>query len=267
MLRGFYTAASGMLTQQRRQEALANNLANQNTPGFKADQPVMQAFPEMLMQRMEAYKSPIRKHGKFMQRETIGTLHTGAVLQEMIPNHQQGDLRETGVLTDLALVYERDPDDDSNLFFTVQNNDGELRLTRNGNFTIDGEGFLVTTQGYYILDIDGNPIQTNDYNFQVTSEGMIQAGEETFFLGIAYVEDVHVLEAEGNDLFNGEIQPLPEEVSYSVHQGHLERSNVNLIQTMTQMMESYRQFELNQRVLRAYDESMDKAVNEIGRIG
>src|SRR3954449_1922827 len=99
MLRGFYTAASGMLTQQRKTEMLANNMANVNTPGFKADQSAVRAFPEMLLQRMEpgsGMAAPVSR--------TIGSLNTGVYMQEAMPKFRQGDLKETELNTDIAIL-------------------------------------------------------------------------------------------------------------------------------------------------------------------
>ncbi|SEP74072.1 flagellar basal-body rod protein FlgG [Virgibacillus subterraneus] len=267
MLRGFYTAASGMLSQQRAQEALSNNIANANTPGYKADQPTLRAFPEMLMQQMGEKKIPTTHGLNLPVQHPIGSMNSGVYVQEDVPNFKQGDIRETGIGTDLALVNGQLPDETGSLFFTVQNEDGEERFTRNGNFTVDGEGFLTTNQGYYVLDQAGNPIQTNGMEFDVTKEGELQVNGQTIPLGIAYTANANDFAKEGNGLFNGEAGAVPVGATFSVQQGALERSNVNALQSMTQMMESYRMFETNQRVLKAYDESMGKAVSEIGRLG
>lgn len=268
MLRGFYTAASGMIMQQRQQEALANNVANANTPGYKADQPMIRAFPEILMQKVGAEKIPTTEGFARPLQQPIGSLHTGVYLQEMVPNFMQGDLKETGIATDLALLQTNIPDENGGLFFTVQNEEGELRLTRNGHFTVDGEGMLVTHEGYYVLDTALNPIYTDGLDFIVQSDGTLQVEGEEIPLAISYVENTLDLEKEGENLFSGEVAPdIPEDVIFSVEQGFLERSNVDSLQTMTDMMEAYRLFETNQRVLRAYDESLDKAVNDVGRLG
>lgn len=267
MLRGFYTAASGMIAQQRRQESLANNIANQNTPGFKEDQTTLRAFPELLMQQMGSTKIPTTSGANLPRRNTLGSLNTGVYVQETLPNFIQGDLRETGTTTDLAIVNGMTPDENGSVFFTVQNEEGELRYTRNGNFTIDGQGALVTSQGYYVLDNNGNQIQTNGLEFHVTTDGSLNIDGQNIQLGLAYVDNTHDLTKEGNDLFNGEANAIPAGVTYMVQQGFLEGSNVNAIQAMTEMMESYRMFETNQKVLKAYDESLGKAVNEIGRLG
>lgn len=269
MLRGFYTAASGMIAQQRQQEALSNNIANANTPGYKADQTAIRAFPEMLLHEMGSSKHiPTSQGGlNFPVQNTIGSINTGVYVQETVPNFAQGDIRETGTTTDLAIVDGNVPDEAGMLLFAVQNEAGEDRYTRNGNFTVDGQGFLVTNHGYYVLDDAGNPIQTNGMEFTVTPEGMLQTPEQQVALGVAYTADANTLTKEGNDLLAGETVAVPAGATYSIQQGFLEQSNVNTLQTMTDMMSAYRMFETNQRVLRAYDESLGKAVSEIGRIG
>lgn len=266
MLRGFYTAASGMIAQQRRQEALSNNITNANTPGYKADQPTLRAFPELLMKQMGSTPIPTTRGLNIPGNHAIGKLNTGVYVQENVPDFTQGDSRETGVSTDLALVNGVLPDETGGLFFTVQNEDGEQRYTRNGNFTVDGQGFLVSNQGYYVMGQDGNPVQTNGLDFTVTQGGNVQVAGQAIPLGIAYTADASQMAKEGNGLFAGEAGAVPPGANFKVKQGFLERSNVDSLQAMTQKMESYRLFETNQRVLKAYDQSMGKAVNEVGRL-
>ncbi len=266
LLRGFYTAASGMIAQQRTQEALSNNIANANTPGYKADQTSLKAFPEMLMQQMGGKTIPTSNSFNLPVQNPIGPLNTGVYVQEAAPNFIQGDVRETGVSTDLALVNGTLPDEAGALLFSVQNAEGDVRYTRNGNFTVDGQGFLVTNQGYYVLDQAGNTIQTNGMEFTVTEDGLVQTEAGESVLGISYTDDANGLAKEGNGLYNGDADAVPADATYSIQQGFLEQSNVDSLQSMTRMMESYRLFETNQRVLRAYDESMGKAVSEIGRL-
>ncbi|SFE10277.1 flagellar basal-body rod protein FlgG [Lentibacillus persicus] len=267
MLRGFYTAASGMIAQQRQQEALSNNISNAQTPGYKADQPALRAFPEMLMYQMGNQHVPTSRGVNLPDNQPVGPMNTGVYVHENLPDYSQGDVRETGVSTDLALINGNLPDAAGNLFFTVQNEDGEERYTRNGNFTVDGAGFLVNTEGYYVLDDTGAPVQTGGMEFNVTEDGVLQTADENIPLGVAYAANSNQLAKEGDGLFTGEAGAVPAEATFSVQQGALEGSNVDSAQSMTQMMESYRMFETNQRVLKAYDESMGKAVSEIARLG
>ncbi|MEI3607789.1 flagellar hook-basal body protein [Pseudogracilibacillus sp. SE30717A] len=272
MLRGFYTAASGMIAQQRQQEILSNNIANANTPGYQADQAVLRSFPELLLQQMGSKNIPTENGLKIPENRVIGGLTTGVYAQEAIPNFAQGDIRETGIFTDMALVEGLKPDETGGIFFTVQNNEGEIRYTRNGHFTVDAEGYLTTNEGYYVLNQAGNPIQTNGLDFTVTPEGGVQAAGLNTQLGLAYIADVQDLIKGENDLLQLEGDAVAANAytsgaEFTVQQNYLESSNVNPMQSMTDMIQAYRSFELNQRVLKAYDDSMGKAVNEIARLG
>jgi flagellar basal-body rod protein FlgF len=276
VLRGFYTAASGMLSQQRRVEMLTNNIANANTPGYKADQASLRAFPEMLLARLDTTTIPTKEPRSFRNQATIGAIHSGVYMQEMLPNFVQGDLKETGQKTDLALVDGNLPVNEAgvkgSIFFMVQNANGETRYTRNGNFTLDAQGFLTTNEGFYVLDENGERIQLTSEAFQVTPDGTIFENDvRVARLGIAFANNPNNMVKEGNGLFRSEGGVLPSamnnpNVTYQIQQGFLERSNVDVARSMTDMMSAYRAFEANQKILQAYDKSMDKAVNEIGRI-
>ncbi|SDK14669.1 flagellar basal-body rod protein FlgG [Sediminibacillus albus] len=273
LLRGYYTAASGMLAQQRRQESLSNNIANAQTPGYKQDQATLKAFPELLLQRMESKDVPTSRGMNLPMQTQIGSINTGVYVQETVPDFAQGDLQETGIPTDVALINGTMPDEDGGLFFTLQNEAGEERMTRNGNFTVDGDGFLVANQGYYVLDQAGNPIQTNGMEYTVTDEGNLQFNGQEIPLGISYTANTNDLIKEGQGLYRMEDDADPAVnaramagVSFTVQQSYLEGSNVDSLQSMTDMMGAYRMFETNQKVLKAYDTSMEKAVNEIGRV-
>ncbi|MFC7062233.1 flagellar hook-basal body protein [Halobacillus seohaensis] len=275
MLRGFYTAASGMIANQRMQETLSNNIANSNTPGYKADQGTLRAFPELLIEEMGGTTVPTRNGGLTLPTQNeLGSLNTGVYMQEAVPKFSQGDLRETGNTTDLALLNGDLPDDEGFLFFNVQNENGDVRQTRNGNFTVDGEGFLTTNQGYYVHDDAGQPIQTDGMEFNVRDNGTLEIGEAEVQLGLSYTANAPDMVKEGSGLFTpGEdADPLEnargnDGVNFEIQQNVLEGSNVDPSRTMTEMMNTYRTFEMNQRALKAYDQSMQKAVNDIGKLG
>lgn len=273
MLRGFYTAASGMMANQRMQETLTNNMANAYTPGYKADQGTMRAFPELLIEQMGTKSIPVSKDLKLPIHRHVGSLNTGVYMQEAVPAFTQGDIKETGIGMDLALVQKTIPDKNGMVFFNVQNELGEIRYTRNGNFTIDREGFLTTNQGFYVLDQNDDPIQTEGMEFEVSLDGDLSAGGQIIPLGLSYSSNSQGMVKEGNGLYRpgNEAEPLDEvrmnpEISVGIQQGFLENSNVDPARTMTEMMNTYRSFEMNQRVLKAYDQSMQKAVTEIARL-
>lgn len=273
LYRGFYTAASGMISQQRHTEMISNNIANANTPGYKAEQTALRSFPELLIQQMGSKNIPTQHGFKQPVNRLVGGLHTGVYAQELVPNFTQGPIRETGIETDFAIVDGDMPDETGSIFFTVQNEAGAVRYTRNGHFTIDGEGYVTTNEGFYVLDAAGNRIHTDGQNFTVTADGTIQMENANTPLGLVYIANTNDLVKEVNDLYNPEpgntiaVAPATAGATYTVQQRFLESSNVNPLQSMTDMIQAYRNFEMNQRVLKAYDESMGKAVNDIARLG
>lgn len=257
MLRGLYTAASGMYASQRKTEMLSNNMANAQTPGYKADHAYSRAFPEMLLDRIDS--------SGMKQSRRIGSLNTGVYVQETIPRFIQGDLRQTDRSTDLAVS---DRGNETVLFSIEQN--GQVKYTRNGRFTLDPSGYLTTESGYYVLDENANRIRLNGSQFQVDSQGQItENGVQAARLGLAVSENPGTLLREGDGIYrteNDALLPLAENGTYEISQGFIEGSNVDLARSMTDMLAAYRAFEANQKVLQAYDKSLDKAVNEIGRL-
>ncbi|AXN38814.1 flagellar hook-basal body protein [Peribacillus butanolivorans] len=279
MLRGFYTAASGMLTQQRRTEMLTNNMSNANTTGFKADQTSIRSFPEMLLSNIDSKTIPTENKLSMSKFSQVGSLSTGVYVQETNPLFTQGTLEETQLNTDLALVDENLPINEGTgrqgaVLFTVQDGDGGLRYTRNGSFTLDGQGYLTTPNGYYVLDENNERIQLDSDQFTVTENGVILEGNvQKARLGIGFSDNPSAqLMKDGEGLYkvvNDDELPSAyagAEVSFSTKQGFLEGSNVDQSRTMTEMMSSYRSFEASQKVLQAYDKSLDKAVNEVGKL-
>ena len=229
MFKGFYTAASGMIAQQRRTEILTNNMSNLvNTPGYKADQTSMRAFPEMLLKRIDETSIPVENKFNLPFEPVVGTLNTGVYLQEVIPNFRQGDGRETGLSADLALQGE-------SVLFTVLNTVNETRYTRNGNFTLDPEGYLTTASGLSVQDTEGEHIQLTTDQFKVDGEGRItENGAFIGQIGVAYAEDPNALhKKEGDGLYRIDGPALPtafgmDGAIFSVHQSFLEGSTTRL---------------------------------------
>jgi flagellar basal-body rod protein FlgF len=294
LIRGLYTAASGMLALQRKQETLANNIANINTPGYKQDVGVMRAFPEQLISRIRDKEGPDIQGLPNLtgQPVMIGRLHTGVYMSEALPNFRQGDIAETKNPYDVALLDNLQPDQDGKerrLFFSVAKlpdpqqepvaTPEQIRYTRNGNWSVNAEGYLVTPDGYYVLDEQNAAInvKTAGQNIHISSTGELsyndpKNGEQFFKLGLKVVTDPNQLVREGQNVYRwqGEGQPANVEDGdsgfYGLKQGWIERANVDAAQTMTDMMTVLRAYEANQRVITTLDGTMDKAVNEIGRV-
>jgi flagellar basal-body rod protein FlgF len=279
MFKGFYTVATGMVAQQRKTEILTNNMANANTPGFKSDQTTIRSFPDMLMSAVSSTTVPTEKGFALKKLDTVGAVNAGVYLQETMPDQTQGQIISTGLTTDVALINSNLPVDavsgnSGQIFFRLENEDGTESYTRNGNFTLDGQGNLVNSQGLFVLDATGQRLQFTNDNIRISSEGAIfdETGAQVGALGVAFSANPDVLVKRDNGLYNtldGEDLPTAygqAGVQFSMQQQYLERSNVDAAKAMTDLMTAYRAFEANQKVLQAYDKSMDKAVNEIGRV-
>ncbi len=278
MFRGFNTAGSGMIAQQRRTEMLANNIANANTPGFKAEQSSIRSFPEMYMSSIESTRIPTENGFRMKGLSPIGSISTGVYMQETLPLFTQGQLRETELTTDVALIDGQLPTDNETgvqgaIFFRLENEDGSEQYTKNGNFTLDPSGYLTNPTGYYVLDNNGQRIALKNDDFRITDRGVIMDGATAVAtLGVSFAQRPDALLKQGNGMFVTEGGENLQDangvagVTYSMQQGYLEGSNVNAAQSMTDMLTAYRAFEANQKILQAYDRSMEKAVTEIGRV-
>lgn len=278
MFKGFYTVATGMVAQQRKTEILTNNMANANTPGFKADQSTIRSFPDMLMSAVSSTTVPTENGFALKQLKTVGELNAGVYLQETLADHMQGSIYSTGLSTDIALIDGNLPVDEASgntgaIFFRLENGEGES-YTRNGNFTLDGQGNLVNPSGHYVLADTGERIELTSDNFQITQEGAVmdENGQQVAMLGISFSANPDVLVKRDNGLYNTiDNENLPSAygqagLTFTMQQSYLEGSNVDASRSMTELMTAYRAFEANQKVLTAYDRSMEKAVTEIGRV-
>ena len=276
MFKGFYTAASGMIAQQRRTELLTNNMANAETPGFKSDQSTIRSFPDMLMSAIDKEQVPTEDGLAVQTADVAGALSAGLYMQEIFANQQQGQLIQTDLTTDIALINGNLPVNEEGmqaaLFYRIQEENGEGQVyTRNGNFTLDGEGFLTSADGKYVLSADGEPIQVQTQNFRVTDRGEVFENDQLVGqLAVAMAEnpDAMLLKQQNGYYYtaNGEDLPDADAGTYTMQQSFLEQSNVDSAKTMTDLMTAYRAFEANQKVLSAYDSSMQKAVTEIGKV-
>ncbi|MFC4599718.1 flagellar hook-basal body protein [Cohnella hongkongensis] len=287
MIRGLYTAASGMIAQQRRHDVITNNIANINTVGFKAGNSVNRTFPEMLVY---ALGGPNPSDSK------VGKLSTGVFSEENLLSMVQGDLRETYRNQDLALVSDIlidgvnfDPSGkyvDANgqityqpqAFFAV-NAAGQERYTRDGSFKTAPDGTLVTSDGYAVNGVDGQPIVVDRSweNISVTANGSLVDRETREplpgapQLRVVRVDNPNLLVREGDGRFryageaNG-LRQIEAQDRVEVHQGFLERSNVDTTQAAIDLMAAFRAYEANQKVIQAYDRTLEKAVNEIARV-
>lgn len=249
MIKGLYTASSSMLANQRKMNIISNNLANIDTTGYKKDEGIQESFPEMMISLIEKGK-PARK---------IGSLGTGVRLQETYTDFNQGSMIQTGNRLDLAI--------EGDGFFVVQTPEG-LRYTRNGNFSLKENGQIVSNQGYPVMGENG-PIQTIDgRDISINSRGQLYfdglRGDR--FLVVDFPE-TNQLTKIGDNLFASELEGEEQAAGFQIQQGYLEKSNINMVQEMVKMIETSRYYDVNQKVISAYDGTLDKVVNSVGRLG
>ncbi|MCA1753309.1 MAG: flagellar basal-body rod protein FlgF [Spirochaeta sp.] len=286
MIRGLYTAASGMHAQEHRLDALANNLANVDTAAYKRDQSVHKAFPELLIRRMSddgVQRVPfMRPIGSVDSAPVVGRLGTGVEQNEVYTVYSQGSLKESTNDFDLAL--------NGSGFFVVDTPYGE-RLTRNGSFIIGQEGLLLTQEGFPVLGENG-PIELKLNNFRVEKDGRIfhnpryaddpnrlvtmrenewEEMEELDQLRLVDVRRPRHLRKQGNSLYNstwesGDPQVMQGDARPQVLQGYIETSNVNPVTEMVEMIAVNRAYESNQKVIDAQDQSTGKLLNEALRM-
>ena len=227
-----FIAASRQASLRTEMRAVANNLANMNTTGFKSEQLM---FVEHVVKSKggERLISP-----KFSYSRGISSrLDT-----------QAGALDTTGGRLDVALAEEG--------FFAVRTVTGEDLYTRNGQFTLSADGALVTKEGHNVLGQGGAPIQfaPDVSTIEITTDGAIST--ETGIIGrlqVVNFDNVQDLERLNGTLFKSEA-PGQDVANPRVIQGALERSNVNPLQEISRMIEVHRSFDQVRRFVQSEDE-------------
>lgn len=349
MIRGLYIAASSAISENKRIDVIANNIANVNTSGFKKDSLITESFPDVLIKRIgpkdsrdlmsgtpaagnvgfesdgglyyasakagffnvqtpdgisksksirftvndEGYvttpqgdyvlglKGPIyagqkdlsvNEKGEVLAGSTvvdrlkvsnpvgfIGNMSYGVHVDEVFTDFEQGPLNQSGNPLDVAFQGKG--------FFTVETPKGE-RYTRNGEFTLDADGYLTTKEGYKVLGQNGY-IQIKGKNITITEKGQVYSDEnEIDTLKTVDFKDYKLLQKQGEGLFTdagGDPQNMIA-AEGTIQQGFSEGSNVNSVKQMVDMITVLRSYEANQKVIKTHDDMLQKSVNEIGRV-
>ncbi len=246
-----YLASSGAMLNQRRLEILSNNLANVTTTGFKRQTTAFQIIdsPEEMRQALADY--------------SLGTMTPTAPLWQRLETRidfTQGRIKRTGNPLDLALSGKG--------FFCVQTPDG-VRYTRKGNFNLDEDGRLMTPDGHAVLG-EGGPIRIDGGLMTVDVNGHIAVdGAEVDKLRIVAFDNDRRFRRFGGTLFTPPdgLAEGKEAEEVQVKQGYLESSNVEVVQTMVEMIDALRSFEAYQKTIRTLNETSSKGINEVGRVG
>ena len=259
MVKGLYTAYTGMLNEQNRMDVLTNNLANADTIGFKKEGATSQSFDSMLVDKIKDDSIP----ANFAQR--IGRANPGVKIGEGYTDYSPGSFQITDNTYDFALGGKG--------FFAIEytNKSGETSTlyTRDGNFSVNTDGFLVTQDGDYVLGTNGGYIKL-DPNAEVVvdKDGSItQNGTKVATIRITDFEDYNYLEHFGENYY----VPVDGATAFDardcqVFQGYLETSNVSIVSEMVEMISVSRQYESNQKVIQTIDSSLDIAANQLGKV-
>lgn len=265
MIRGLYTAASGMLSTLLANDTLASNLANSDTVGFKKNRVSFQSFPDLMLQ-----KSTIGG------AENIGSISSGSRIKETKIDFLQGSLYNTGNSFDMAL--------EGPGFFTIQSktDPNKTFYTRSGHFTINPDGFLTTVTGDYVMGNLGKiqtkqdppPYVINDYG-DLTSYpngNTSQPARVVDRMKITRFENDEYLMKASDTMFEQTpyTKELPEPgthegTPYKIHQGMLEHSNTNVVSELVNSISGMRLYEALQKNIHMQNETVGKAVNELGR--
>jgi len=253
---GLYIAAAGAIDATYRQAVLTNNLVNSETVGFKPD---MVFGRQRLPERVGGGSFGAGIDPQLMLEKLGGTptLSPGQL------DLTQGALVATGNPLDLALKGEG--------FFVVQTGDGQMRLTRDGRFTMDQTGKLVmANNGMAVLDVRNRPIRlTRDQAVSISSSGDIeQLGKVVATIRIAQPTDPTDLVKVGGNLLRSDSLPAPSTRATTGHvmQGHIENSAVDPVTLLKDIVGAAKSFGGNIKMMQYMDNIMGQAINTFGRV-
>ncbi len=250
MIKGIYTAAAGLATASLRLGVVSNNVANASTPGYKQDR-----VPDEVGRALDLMRLALDRQGAPVGAITLGPRSGLAELDLSL-----GPLQETGQPLDLALGGPG--------FFAVRGADGQLRYTRDGGFGVDNQGILRARDGSEVLNRDGGQIRLPEGRVDVAADGtlLVDGAPVGQLLIVAFAPDQPLLK-QGNNMFAPDGGALPQPTADAqVYQGYLEGSNVDTTESMVSVLNLVRAYQANQRLLQIQDESLSRAVNEVGKV-
>lgn len=251
MLRGLYLSATNMMLQRKKVDVITNNIANMDTTGYKADSLISRSFEDLLLHRVGGTAAD--------GSVEVGNMNTGVHIDEVITSFEEGSLEPTDRTADLAISGDG--------FFAVSTTAGE-RYTRDGSFTLNSEGYLTTADGNRVAGKSGF-IKVTSPDFKVDEKGNVTNADGTNAgtLKIVSFADTTGLKKVGNGLFINETnQPVKTADKAVVRQGYLESSNTDITSEMLELMSASRTYETSQRMVKMIDETLGRAVSEIGKV-
>lgn len=299
MWRGLYTAATGMITETQRTDVISNNLANAATTGYKRDYTVHREFENMLIKRVydkadggsvgmtaEGFNilgdlgtssDDVTRIKGFSvnsnNNDGIGQLGLGDYVTEIAVDHAQGPFQTTGNTFDLAISGQG--------LFAIQTPNG-VRYTRNGAFFRNQDGVLQDIRGYNLLDTNGNaitiPQNIGNERIVVTGNGTIFAADQAnqqqrqlAQIQLVQFNNRRAIQKQGDNLFyavpdnNGNVAQ-PQQATGQIVQGMLEKSNVQIVNAMVELIHNQRMYEAGAKAVTTQDTMLESSVNQVGRL-
>ncbi|HEX3077900.1 MAG TPA: flagellar hook-basal body protein [Lachnospiraceae bacterium] len=257
MIRGLYTAYTGMINEQKRLDTISNNLANAATIGYKKENVTNSAFDEQLTIKIndssEAYSD-----------RPIGAMSQGVRIGEFYTDYSQGSLRETGNTYDLAI--------EGDGFFAIKvtdaNGNESIKYTRDGSFKITQDGHVVDAYGNR-LQGEGGDLQVPPSAEAVTIglDGTVTAdGTAIDKVKLVDFEDYDYMEKFADNLYNAVDGATAKESTGLIRQGFTEQSNVNVVSEMVNLITITRAYEAGQKIIKTNDQLLDQTVNSVGKV-
>ncbi|WP_104744567.1 flagellar basal-body rod protein FlgG [Helicobacter acinonychis] len=262
MLRSLYSATSGMLAQQTHIDTTSNNIANVNTTGFKKSRA---DFNDLFYQAMQYAGTNTSNTTLSPDGMEVGLGVRPSAITKMF---SQGSPKETENNLDIAIVGKG--------FFQVQLPDGTTAYTRSGNFKLDEQGNLVTSEGYLLIPQITLPEDTTQVNIGVDGTVSVTQGLQTTSNVIGQITLANFvnpagLHSMGDNLFSitnasgDAIVGNPDSQGLGkLRQGFLELSNVRLVEEMTDLITAQRAYEANSKSIQTAD-AMLQTVNSLKR--
>jgi len=250
MLRGFYTAGNAIVNEQRIINVKTNNISNVSTAGYKSDTSIPTTFAEKML--------------LIQNRSDRGGVIRYRTLQETWTNLEQGTFENTGSRLDMATQ--------GSVFFNIARySDGEVLLTKNGQFNLDNEGYLALGSSGRVLDDGGNEIDLGTADFKVSHDGIITTSDgRTFNLGLTYVDEYTDVDKVADSLMrpiNGEeMGNIPDGYEYAVLQGWFECSNVSIAREMTEIMSAQSVLNASANALKVAHAINQTAANDLMKV-
>jgi flagellar basal-body rod protein FlgF len=242
MIRGLYAATEGMITQYKKIDLIGNNISNINTAGYKENSVSLTDFGAELTRRSTDGKE-------------IGTMPYSVALGEESTDFSQGTLKSTNINTDLAI--------NGTGFFAVESpSGGGVKYTRSGDFSVDAQGYLALPTGERLLSSTGTALHVGGTNFTVGTDGTVTRADGSTGKISLYTTANTTGITLGKDGFYSITGATA--ATGQIKQGWLEDSNTDMVDNMTGMMSSTRNFQSCQQAFKISNETVDKLVNQVG---